>query len=152
VTELGRLALFCLSRARESGDFLADLERWSDILVTAASAPNGVAALASLVRYILEVVGAPPGEIRTFLTGLGPRVEEAYMTGAQVLIEQGRKEGEAKGEAKGRAQALVELLELKFKGVPADTLDRIQRASINELERWTARVLDATSPDEVLAD
>ena len=106
-----------------------------------------MAALASLVRYILEVVGAPPEEIRTFLTGLGPQVEEAYMTGAQILIERGRKEG----EARGRKEALLKLLELKFKDVAAETADRIQHASIEDLERWTARVLDATTLDEVLA-
>ena len=32
MTELGRLALFCLARARESDDFLAELGRWRDIL------------------------------------------------------------------------------------------------------------------------
>jgi predicted transposase/invertase (TIGR01784 family) len=152
VTELGRLALFCLSRARESGDFLTDLERWSDILIKAASAPNGVAALASLVRYILEVVGAPPEEIRTFLTGLGPQVEEAYMTGAQILIERGRKEGEAKGRKEGRAETLLNLLERKFGAVPSASVERIEHASIDELDRWALRVLDATSLDEVLAD
>lgn len=144
MTELGRLALFCLARARSTADFIAELQHWTEALVNAAAAPNGVAALASLISYIVEVIGAPPERLRTFLSGLGPRVEEASMTIAQTL----RKEG----EAKGRAETLLKLLELKFKSVPDDTAERIRHASIEELDRWTTRVLDAKTLDEVVGD
>ena len=82
------------------------------------------------------------------------------MTGAQILIEQGRKEGEAKGRRRprrrrpreGRAETLVKQLERKFGAVPSATFERIQHASIDELDRWALRVLDATTLDEVFAD
>ncbi len=53
---------------------------------------------------------------------------------------------------KGRAETLLKQLERKFGAVPSATAERIQQASIDELDRWALRVLDATSLDEVLAD
>ena len=65
------------------------------------------------------------------------------MTTAQRIAEQGRKEGQAHG--------LIKLLTYRFKEpVPAPALARIRGASVAELDRWTERVLEAESLDDVL--
>jgi hypothetical protein len=51
----------------------------------------------------------------------------------------------------GQAHSLVKLLTLRFKEpVPAAALARIRGASVAELERWTERVLEAETLDDVL--
>ena len=155
MTELGRLALFCLARAREAEDFGVELGRWADAVVRVASLPNGVAALSALVGYILDVAELPKEELKTFFTELGPRTGEAFMTVGQILREEGRREGRAEGraegEAKGRAELLVRQLRVKFGVVPAEALARLQSASIEQLDTWAERVLTANSIDEALS-
>ncbi len=51
---------FCFARARTSHDFFGELRRWSDALSELEEAPNGVAALAMIVSYILQVTDTPP--------------------------------------------------------------------------------------------
>ncbi|MFE3028061.1 hypothetical protein [Nocardia tengchongensis] len=60
-----------------------------------------------------------------------------------------RAEGEARGEAKGRREALLELLSLKFGGVPATVVSTVGDADSAQLKAWSARVLTAGSLDEV---
>ncbi len=149
MTELGRFALFCLSRAREAEDFMAELGRWGDALARVASLPNGVAALAALVSYVLEVTELPKGELKMFLTQLGPRTGDAFMTGA--LREEGRREGRAEGEVRGRAEVLLRLLRVKFGELPEEVLTRVQSASIEQLDTWAEQLLSAASIEEALS-
>lgn len=153
MTAMAKLSLFCLARARKSGDVAAELEQWwQDAMREVANAPNGVAALGTVLRYILEASEAQPENFEKLTKQLGPRAEEALMTGAEILRAQGRAEGEAKGEAKGKCLALLKLLELKF-GAPTDaTVARVQSATIEQLDAWVERVLSATSLDDVFKD
>src|SRR5262249_5265440 len=59
MSALGRVALFCLKRARGSDDMARELERWRDLLAEIVRAPNGVAALAAILSYILEASSTP---------------------------------------------------------------------------------------------
>lgn len=77
MTTLGRLTLFCLKRARSSEDFLAELARWRDSLEDVLAAPNGVAALGAVLRYVLEASDVQPEEVRDLTKGLGPKGEES---------------------------------------------------------------------------
>jgi hypothetical protein len=62
--------------------------------------------------------------------------------------QSGREEGRKEGE-----RALVrKLLTLRFGKLPADAEQRLERASLAELERWAERVLTAKSLAAVLAD
>ena len=126
---------------------LAELRRWSDVLVRVAALPNGVAALAALVSYILGVTGLPPDDLKEFLKALGPQTQEAFMTGADILREEGRKEGEAKGEAK----IILRLLRAKFGEVPSEAEERLRSASVEQLDTWAERLLTAESVEEALA-
>jgi hypothetical protein len=63
---------------------------------------------------------------------------------------EGQAEGEARGEAKGGAALLLKLLAVKNLG-PLDppTLARIEQGTLEELETWAVRVLDASSLADV---
>jgi predicted transposase/invertase (TIGR01784 family) len=156
MTTLGQVALFCLKRARTSASFDAELGRRDDALRRILAAKNGVEALSALWRYILEVSNTIPDNLRALARRLGPRAEEAFMTGEQILLERGRIQGEAKGraegEAKGRAEMLLKQLAVKFGPVSEDVSQRVRSASLEELERWVELVLTASSLEDVLRD
>ncbi|HEU4537626.1 MAG TPA: Rpn family recombination-promoting nuclease/putative transposase [Polyangiaceae bacterium] len=151
MSALGRVALWCLKRSR-GGDVSDELGRWREVLTEIVRAPNGVGALATVLSYLLEVGQTPPERLRALTRTLGPRAEEAYMTGAQILREEGRREGEAKGRIEGQAKMLLKLLALRFGSVAEDVATRVRSAPEAQLERWVERVLTAGSLDEVFAE
>jgi hypothetical protein len=148
MSALGRVALWCLKHARGGGDLTDDLARWGELLVEIAEAPNGVAALGTVLRYLLEVSQTPPERLRALSRALGPRAEEAYMTGAQLLREEGRREGRAEGEAEGlargkaeaRAEAVLAVLEARGLRVSDDQRALIAGSTdLGQLERWVRK-------------
>ena len=156
MTAIAQLSLFCLSRARKSGDVAAELaQSWQDRMREVADAPNGVAALGTVLRYLLEASETPPERVRNLVRQLGPRAEEAFMTGAQILRAEGKAEGEAKGkaegEAKGKADTLLKLLELKFGALPDSTTRNVRGATLEQLDSWIERIFQATSLEDVFA-
>ena len=160
MTSMAQLTLFCMARARKSGDLTAELEAgWRDRMIEVSEAPNGVAAFGTVLRYIHEATEIPPERVSRMVRQLGPRAEEAFMTGAQILRAEGeakgraegKAEGEAKGKAEGKAEVLLKLLELKFGSAPAATIERVRAAKIEELDRWVERIIAASSLDEVFA-
>ncbi|MFE9325430.1 hypothetical protein ACIHDR_28995 [Nocardia sp. NPDC052278] len=62
-----------------------------------------------------------------------------------------RAEGEARGEARWRAETLIELVTLKFGRLSVSVEQAIRDAGVEQLKVWTARVLTASSLDDVLA-
>jgi predicted transposase YdaD len=63
---------------------------------------------------------------------------------------EGKAEGEAKGKAEGRVALLLKLLAEKGLGpLDADTLERIEQGTLEQLETWAVRVLRATSLADV---
>jgi predicted transposase/invertase (TIGR01784 family) len=132
MSALGRLALWCLKHARGGDDLSDELERWAEVLLEIVHAPDGVTALATVLGYLLEVSNTPPERLRALTHRLGPKIEEAFMTGGQRLIEEGRLQGKAEGlregEAKGKAEGLREGLREgeakgKAEGLRAAVLD-----------------------------
>lgn len=65
--------------------------------------------------------------------------------------EEGEAKGRAEGEAKGRAEILGMLLKLRFGPPSTATRARLAAATSAQLDTWAARVLTATSLDEVFA-
>ncbi|HEY9280779.1 MAG TPA: DUF4351 domain-containing protein [Eoetvoesiella sp.] len=66
--------------------------------------------------------------------------------------EKGRLEGLDEGRAEGEASLLQRLLTRKFGPVPEALQQRIQTATLVQLETWSLNILDARSLDEVFAD
>jgi predicted transposase YdaD len=62
---------------------------------------------------------------------------------------EGRVEGRAEGEVKGAARTLVRLLTRRFTTVPDEVRARIEAASLEQLDIWSDRVLDAATLDDV---
>ena len=87
------------------------------------------------------------------------------MTGAQMLIEQGKAEGLEKGLAKGlekglakglekgraegKAELLLRLLRRKYGRVPAGVAKRLRGAASGDLDRWADRVMTAAGLEDV---
>ena len=143
------LTLWAFSHVHHERDVLPDLRRALDLLATMADAPSGLAALAVLVRYILEVSGTPAHDIKAILKQLErPEVSETVMTAAEQLRDEGRKEGE---EQTQRANLLL-LLNQRFGPLSELILARIRRADLAQLDRWFKCGNTAQSLDAVFAD
>jgi hypothetical protein len=75
------------------------------------------------------------------------------MTTADMLRAEGRAEGLAEGLAegvgKGAARTLMRLLTRKFGSLPDTARERIDAASIEQLDIWSERVLDAATLADV---
>jgi predicted transposase/invertase (TIGR01784 family) len=164
-TAAGRLTLFCLKRAMYSGDFRRELVLGLGALREVATAADGAAALESVLRYIMEVREDATDWLGDFVAEeVSPEAEEAYMTAAEKLrqegmlkgLEKGRIEGLEKGRVEGRVEGQTELvlklLALKFGPLSVEQAQRVQGASIEQLDRWAERVLDAESIAEVLGE
>lgn len=74
------------------------------------------------------------------------------MTAGQRLVEQGIQQGIRQGIPQGIRRALLSQLRLKFGDVPADVTARVEAGEVAALERWTERVLTATTLDDIFAD
>jgi hypothetical protein len=148
---LGAVALFLLRDARESPDLLAKLRHWYAALRAIADAPGGVAALAALLQYAFQVGDIPEPELRTFAQQLGPRGEEALMTTEERILERGRAEWEARGEAKGRGDAFRRMLILRFGTLPGHVVERLEAVSPEQFDRWSERLFNASTLDDVFA-
>jgi hypothetical protein len=152
VTALGKIVLACFRHARDMRSLLANLKPWTATLSEVRRAPNGMRALALVLRYIFRAADdVDPREIRALVDGvLDPEVVEEIVSLEEKLIEQGRLEGRQQGQLEGSAATVLKLLRLKFRKVPAGVAARIRAATDAELDRWTERVLTADSLAAVL--
>jgi hypothetical protein len=64
--------------------------------------------------------------------------------------DEGRAEGKAEGKVEGKAETLLHLLKRRGFAVDAALEQRVQAASVAELDRWLDRVLDAPRLEDVL--
>jgi hypothetical protein len=145
-SEFALMALRLLVTARSGRDLRAEFPRWLQALEKVLAAPNGVAAFAALMEYILRVTQIPVTELREMVQPLGATADEGLMTGAQQLIEQGR----AEGLAKGRLELVLMQLETKFGPLDTETKERVRAASAGDLDQVARRLLSATTLDDVL--
>jgi hypothetical protein len=72
------------------------------------------------------------------------------MTIAEQLEARGIAKGKAEGQAEGLRRVLTHLLALKFGAVPDSAIERIDRATEEQVLAWSARVLSATSLTDVI--
>jgi hypothetical protein len=123
------------------------IRAWRELLLEASTAPNGVAALSAWVRYILHTSETRPKETLELFRKLGPKLEEAFMTGAQILTQEAR----AEGKAEGKAEIVLRLLALKFGALLPEQLAHVRASSTDDLERYAERVITVDSLDKVFA-
>jgi len=83
-------------------------------------------------------------------------IEKGLQKGIQKGLEKGIKKGLAQGARMGRQEGEATLLHRqltrRFGPLPQWVDARLRRASIEELETWGDRVLDATKLEEMFED
>jgi len=75
--------------------------------------------------------------------------QQGIQQGVQQGIQQGVQQGIQQGVQQGIQQTLLKQLRLRFNSVPPNAEQRVLQASMEEVDRWTERVLFAQSLDEV---
>ncbi len=154
MSALGRLALWCLKNSRSPEQLVAQLGRWGELMRQVARAPNGMAALGRIFRYMWEVderVGAE--ELRRLIRReVGKDVEEAIVTTADMLRAEGHRRGQREGRSQGQREMLLRLLAKRFGALPEGAVARIDAAGSAELEAWFDRGLTAATLAGVLGD
>ena len=154
MSALGRLALWCLKNSRRPELLTAQLGRWGELMRQIARAPNGMAALATIFRYMWEVderIGAD--ELRRLIgCEVGKDVEEAIVTTADMLRAEGHRRGQREGRSQGQREMLLRLLGKRFGELPEGVVARVDAAGSTELEAWFDRALTAATLAGVLGD
>jgi len=141
MSSLGRLALFCLKRARVSGDLLGELRGWVGAMRNVAEARDGADALASVLWYIMRVQGVAPETMRRFLdVEVGPTTEKAMKTTADWIAEEALQD------------MLLEQLKTRFGDLPDDVVERVRAAGRTQLTEWAKSLMDADSLEQVFAE
>jgi predicted transposase/invertase (TIGR01784 family) len=150
---LPRLVLWALKNARGGGEVLTAMQAWVAV-VREVVQTKGVAALATVLRYIVLVSEIEPASIEAFLAReVGERAREAYMTTAERLEQQGLERGLERGRAEGRVEGLRAVLskqlQKRFGPLSSTVSERLASATTTELEQWVERVLDASTVEDV---
>jgi hypothetical protein len=69
------------------------------------------------------------------------------VTAADQLREQGRQQG----REQDRREVVLEQLSERFGTLPDDAVARVMAAGMDQLRKWTRRILSAPTLDDVLA-
>ena len=149
-----KLALWLLRDARDAARLIANLEHWAEAFRAAREAPNGIQAVAKLLSYVYWVCPELPyREFRETIRKQLPESEEAVMTMAEELIQQGRTEGRAEGRTEGRTegriQMLVEIILDRFGSLPPTLYDRLKSMTDDQLGHYRRRVVLAQTLDDL---
>jgi predicted transposase/invertase (TIGR01784 family) len=137
--------LWAFRHVRRNRDVIPVLRKALDLLVEVVRAPNGIAALAVLLRYILEVSDSSPGDVQDLLHQfMLPEASETVMTAADHLRNEGRQQTQREN--------VLRLLTRRFGPLPEPVLARIRRAEFALLDRWFDRGIMAQHLDDVFAD
>jgi predicted transposase/invertase (TIGR01784 family) len=155
MTALGRLVEACFKHARTRPDLIEILSGWADVLREVVSTPDGLEALALVMRYILVVNDhVEPQALQAFLERVaGPDAKDTIMTAGERLIQQGEERGIQQGIQQGERAVLLRLLRQRFgHQVDTDVEQRLATASAQQIAIWVERVLSAATLAELLAD
>lgn len=146
MTALGRLVFYCFRHARKPAELIQGLARWWDLVSEVHAAPNGLAALGTVWRYILYIHEGPAEVVLTQLALVTPDpLKENHMTAGEELEERGR----IKGELQGERRALLKVLAVRFGSVPQPLVERVNAAEEAQIDVWIQRAATAPTLDEV---
>jgi flagellar biosynthesis/type III secretory pathway protein FliH len=145
-----KVALWLLRDARDPVRLLSNFDVWRSAMIQAGQSRSGIAML---ITYMFRVVDPLyQDELRAKLYELGSGSEEATMTIAEYLEEQGWKKGIKQGIKEGHIEALRSLLLYKFKTLDEGYEARLQAATMEAVDRYLQRVLTADSLAAVFED
>lgn len=103
----------------------------------------------SLAKHTLEQLSQDP-EARRLVREREDAIK-LYEDELAVTRAQAEAQGRRKGLRQGHAETLLKLLGLRFGRLSAATTARVARATIEQLDAWTERVLTAKTLDEVFS-
>jgi hypothetical protein len=161
LTPLGAVCLLCLRflRGFTASEAVAAFERWADLLRAVdrdAGQPAGPTAVRALGGYVLRTTEVDPRDLHAAFERILQRPEETIMSTAEKLRNEGIAKGMATGIATGiassRIEVLLRLLAKRFGAPTPATIQRVHAAPLDEIDRWTDRMLDAKTLDDVFAD
>lgn len=124
---------------------------WQDLVRLWRDLPPRHALERELLRYISQVLETTEAALNRALETTRPqRAEELKMTVAQEWLARGKEQGLHQGRQEGEAAIFLNLLERKF-GTEArqQWQQRVSRASSEQLEAWSMRLLNAETVEEV---
>lgn len=148
MTALGKLVLLSMKNLPYAQNPIEPIARLAPLMAAVFQAPNGLAALAAIVRYTLKVTDVVHRDVHTLLvTQIGKEAGDVAMSTWDRLIEQGRHQG----LHQGRVEMLTKLLRVRFGELPQAVLERLQRTDVDALERWAERAMTAAALDDVFA-
>ncbi|QOR71611.1 Rpn family recombination-promoting nuclease/putative transposase [Ruania alkalisoli] len=147
LTPAARLVLAMLMFAPREQHLAAVLERFVDDVMVLAQRARVDEMFGAIMKYAYQVSDTERDELKSFFDQLGPEAQEAYMS---TTLERGVAQGRAEGRAEGVARTLTRLLVKRFGPLSLEQTVRIESATLEELDAWADRVLDATSVDDVL--
>jgi flagellar biosynthesis/type III secretory pathway protein FliH len=103
----------------------------------------------------LCVTDLPANQLSALIAQILDKPTESYvMSTANRLKQEGKAEGKAEGIAEATAEArerLLRQLAVRFGNVPSSIESRVRRASKQDLDVWSIRLLKAKSLLEVFA-
>lgn len=67
-------------------------------------------------------------------------------------VEQGKQQGMQQGMQQGQTKLLILLLTHRFGDLPDELRERVEQASLEEIDTWAGRILDAESLGQVFGD
>lgn len=147
---------WCLRHARSPEQIVLGIGRWLDLLREVRRAPNGMAALATLWRYIFLIGDkfGPEDLVDRLIAAVGEDSKEEIVTAGEQLIERGRKEGRRdglqEGLQEGQRRLLKQQLQHRFGPLPEAALTRVSTADAEALDLWAERILTAPTLADVL--
>ena len=126
------------------------------ILIQAFNDAKDVPSLFSMIVVYTTTVyrEVTPATLRKVIRQVRPEWEEEMLSiAAREWKAEGIAEGMAKGivqgKTEGKADILLRQLRRKFHDLPSDVIERMQTATIDQLDDWSDRILDAKTLDEV---
>lgn len=155
-TALAELTLLCLRHLRSCppSDVPAAFDRWQHLLRAVDTAmppeapPIGADAVDAIGWYALKVTEVDSLVLSETFCRILQRDDDTIMS----TLDRTYQKGKAEGKAEGRAEALLRLLDRRFGPLDEPTAQRIRQAGLEDLDRWTDRVLDAATLPAVLRD
>lgn len=125
---------------------LAELGKIAHVVAALWSDPKGKLAIRLFFTYIVGVAKVKEADVRDALQ----EYIEPYLDPEMVAVWTQYEAGEKQGERRGERKTLQRQLAQRFGALSAAHLERLEAASLEELDDMTLRVLTAASVEEVL--
>ena len=153
------LALRTLPQVGSVDAALAALARWQDLIAEELrdeGPPNPTAMLEALGWYVLYVTDMTEEQLPMELKPPQDSQGVVRMTTGQRIWSEGRAAGRSEGKSEGKTEEarlmLGRLLQRRFDVDAAAAEARLQGATLEQLEAWVDRILDAESIDALFAE